>query len=101
MIWYKPVNPGVNPEKDTGAVMPPIFAVAWSGEVGCNTVEEAGLPVTMGPVTGPRPVAYTIMVSLAAAGLELLTRLPSTWVIAAWVGESTNTPGANVFTRAV
>ena len=55
--WYSPMKPGVKPENDTGAAMAPILAAAWSGDVGCRLVVDAGLPVTMAPATGPNPVA--------------------------------------------
>ena len=29
--WHSPTKPGVSPENDTGALMPPILAVAWLG----------------------------------------------------------------------
>ncbi len=32
--WYKPMKPGVRPEKDTVAGMPPSVAVAGCGVVG-------------------------------------------------------------------
>jgi hypothetical protein len=55
--WYRPVNPGVKPEKDTVAGTAPNAAVACCGVVGSRLVEDAGLPVTIAPLTGPSPVA--------------------------------------------
>jgi len=47
----------VKPEKNTLAGILPNMAVACFGVVGWRLVEDAGLPVTIAPLTGPRPVA--------------------------------------------
>jgi len=73
--WYNPMKPGVKPENCTGALMPPILAVAGFGDVIWRLVVDAGCPSTIAPLTGPNPVAQTITVSFAAAGLEADTGL--------------------------
>ncbi len=50
-----PTSPGANPEKITGASIPPIVAVviAWVYE---SVAPDAGVPSIGGLLTGPRPV---------------------------------------------